>query len=169
MERASSHSRYGAPTIPVIDADGELGRREEATGDEVGEQHDQRADEGRRADGERSVRQAAGDRGGDEGDEDDRPGGGRRQRGERHGDEHEQPGEQRSTADAEPLGRVVAELHHAQRTERGGRAGDEHDNGDEADVRTCSQPRPLRLPVSHTTARWASKISARVSRYWVTP
>ena len=35
-------------------------------------------------------------------------------------------------------------------------------------VRTWSQPRPLRLPVSHTTARWASKISARVSRYCVT-
>ena len=35
-------------------------------------------------------------------------------------------------------------------------------------VRTWSQPRPLRLPVSHTTARWASNSSARVSRYWVT-
>ena len=35
-------------------------------------------------------------------------------------------------------------------------------------VRTWSQLRPLRLPVSHTTARWASKISARVSRYCVT-
>ena len=31
--------------------------------------------------------------------------------------------------------------------------------------RTWSQPRPLRLPVSHTVARCASKISARVSRY----
>lgn len=30
--------------------------------------------------------------------------------------------------------------------------------------RTCSQPRPLRLPVSHTVALWASEISARVRR-----
>ena len=31
--------------------------------------------------------------------------------------------------------------------------------------RTWSQPRPLSEPVSHTVARCASKISARVNRY----
>ena len=63
----------------------------------------------------------------------------------------------------EALGRVVAELEQAQLRARPIVSGTRTTSAI-AIGRTCSQLRPFRLPVSHTVARWASKISARVRR-----
>ena len=69
---------------------------------------------------------------------------------------------------AEALGRVVAQLEQPQLAGQDDRDGHQHRAAPAETGRTCSQPRPFRLPVSHTVARWASKISARVSRYEMT-
>ena len=100
-------------------------------------------------------------------DEADRAGRRRGDGGQRRPDE-QQRGPDRLDPDAEAPGGVVAQLEHAAGGGPGRASPASARPGRRPTGRTWSQPRPLRLPVSQTMARWASKISARVSRYEVT-
>ena len=154
--------RYGRADDAGDDTDRQLGRREDPPGDEVGE-HTRSRPPSAAGTSVRLVRdEPAGDRRRDEGDERDRSGRGGGDGGQRDADD-DQPDRAARPRTPSPW--------PCRRRAAGPAAVDEHQHGGHqheqaiATGRTWSQPRPLRLPVSHTVARWASKISARVSRY----
>ena len=126
------------------DADGQLRRREQATGDEVGEHHDSAPTSADVHDGERIVASGGGRSGAaTKATKMIGPAAAVASAASATATKHEQRAGRARPRTPRPLRRVVAELHRAQRSdEQERRDRDEHDNGDEP--RCARRPSPGR-------------------------